>query len=56
MERSLTLVLVIMKTQKAEVWLAKPDGSDAMKWIENIDPAPNFYEMRDWHAVINYYN
>ncbi len=56
LRKSSQLSWVRFNHQKAEAWIASPDGSEAVRWIENIDPAPEYYERWDWPAVISYYN
>jgi Tol biopolymer transport system component len=38
---------------KAEVWLAKPDGSGAHRWIDRIDPGVPYYDHWEWREVLS---
>ncbi len=38
---------------QADMWIANEDGSQARKWIQNIDEAANYYEKRDWENVVS---
>ncbi|WP_202077448.1 TolB family protein [Caldalkalibacillus salinus] len=50
-----TLTWVRSDRYSAEVWRGRSDGSQARKWINDIDLGSNYYERWDWRTVLSVY-
>ena len=53
-DRSLQqLSWVRTKGSAASVWVSEPDGTNARRWIDEMDSAPTYYGQIYWEEVLD---